>query len=48
MTDAELPELEKYRIASLPHGLYYITQFLTAEEERSLLDKVSPLTAWWC
>jgi alkylated DNA repair protein alkB homolog 6 len=43
MTEDELPELDKYRIASLPYGLSYITQFITAEEERSLLDKVSLL-----
>jgi hypothetical protein len=48
MADDELPEFETYRIASLPHGLYYITQFLTTEEQRSLLDKVSPLNGWCC
>lgn len=32
--------LEKYRVESLPHALYYITNFLSPEEELSLLDKV--------
>jgi hypothetical protein len=43
MTAEELAELEQYRITSLPYGLYYISQFLTPEEERSLLDKVLSL-----
>ena len=42
MNDAELPKITEYRIALLPLGVYYITQFLTPEEERSLLDKVCP------
>ena len=37
---SECPELERYRIQSLPCGLYYISQFLSPEEENSLLDKV--------
>jgi alkylated DNA repair protein alkB homolog 6 len=35
-------ELEKYRITSLPHGLYYIPNFIAPEEEQSLLDKALP------
>jgi hypothetical protein len=33
--------LEKYRVESLPLGLFYISRFLTPEEELSLLDKVT-------
>ena len=40
MTTNEFPELERYRVQSLPQGIYYISRFLTLEEERSLLDKV--------
>jgi hypothetical protein len=32
--------LDKYRVQSLPLGLFYITRFLSPEEELSLLDKV--------
>ena len=43
MTSDTVPELERYRITSLPEGLYYISQFVTPEEARSILDKVSNL-----
>jgi alkylated DNA repair protein alkB family protein 6 len=33
--------LEAFRIASLPPEFYYIPNFVTAEEEASILDKVS-------
>ena len=33
-------DMEEYRVHDLPHGLYYITNFLSPEEEQSLLDKV--------
>jgi alkylated DNA repair protein alkB family protein 6 len=32
--------LEAFRIASLPPEFYYIPNFLTAEEEASILNKV--------
>jgi len=34
------PDLEQYRVDALPHSLYYIADFLSTEEQRSLLDKV--------
>ena len=41
-TDAtDIPGLEPQRIRSLPPGLYYLPSFLSPEEQRSLLDKVS-------
>lgn len=43
MTAEDFPELEKYRITSLPYGLYYISHFLSFEEGQSLLDKVLSL-----
>jgi hypothetical protein len=46
MANAEFPGLEKHRIDSLPEGLYYIPNFLSPEEQRSLLEKVSPTTSW--
>ena len=43
MTEPEggISELEEHRIRSLPQSLYYVPQFLSPEEERSLLDKVA-------
>ena len=32
--------MEHYRVDSLPYGLYYIADFLSPEEQQSLLDKV--------
>lgn len=40
MSADEVLELEQYRIKTLPYGLYYIPNFITIEEERSILDKV--------
>ncbi|PSN68275.1 hypothetical protein BS50DRAFT_676173 [Corynespora cassiicola Philippines] len=34
--------LEKYRIKSLPPNFYYIPNFISAEEEASLLNKIPP------
>ena len=34
------PDMEQYRVDVVPHGLYYIANFLSPEEEQSLLDKV--------
>lgn len=34
------PDMEQYRVDVGPHGLYYIANFLSPEEEQSLLDKV--------
>jgi len=34
------PDMEHYRVDSLPYGLYYIAEFLSPEEQQSLLDKV--------
>jgi hypothetical protein len=33
-------DMEQYRVHGLPHGLYYIANFVSLEEEQSLLDKV--------
>jgi len=41
MSCTEVPALERYLIGGLPEGLYYIPNFLSPEEERSLLEKVS-------
>jgi hypothetical protein len=41
MTENDLPELEQYRIKDLPNGLYYISNFISPEEEQSILDKVN-------
>ncbi|KAK7181254.1 hypothetical protein DPSP01_003340 [Paraphaeosphaeria sporulosa] len=37
--------LEAFRIASLPPEFYYIPNFITAEEEASILDKI-PANRW--
>lgn len=42
MSENGFPSLEQYRIHSLPNGLHYIPNFLTPQEEQSLLDKVPP------
>ena len=38
-------DMQEYRVEGLPDGLYYIADFISPEEQQSLLDKVNPCNA---
>jgi hypothetical protein len=41
-------DLKAFRIAGLPSEFYYIPNFITPEEEASILDKVNMLSSLSC